>query len=61
VVRFYREDDTPQLFTCVRESIPEVSAWLGWCHQNYSIEESRDFVRSKSEKAETDGMYSWYL
>jgi RimJ/RimL family protein N-acetyltransferase len=59
VVRFYREDDAPELFQAVRESIPEVSAWLGWCHENYSIEESRDFVRSRSEKAETGEWYSF--
>jgi len=59
VVRFYREDDAPRLFEAVRESIPEVSAWLGWCHENYSIEESRDFVRSRGQKAQTDEWYSF--
>jgi len=59
VVRFYREDDAPRLFEAVRESIPEVSPWLGWCHVNYSIEESRDFVRSRSQKAQTDEWYSF--
>jgi len=59
IVRFYREDDAPQLFEAVRESIAEVSPWLGWCHENYAIEESRDFVRSRGEKAQTDEWYSF--
>ena len=59
VVRFYREDDAPRLFEAVRESIPEVSAWLGWCHENYSIEESREFVRSRAEKSQGDEWYSF--
>jgi RimJ/RimL family protein N-acetyltransferase len=59
VVRFYREDDAPRLFEAVRESIPEVSPWLGWCHENYSIEESRDFVQSRAAKSQGDEWYSF--
>ncbi len=59
VVRFYREDDAPRLFAAVRESIPEVSPWLGWCHENYSIEETREFLRSRTEKSQGDEWYSF--
>lgn len=40
LIRPYREPDAPLLYAAVRESIPEVSPWLPWCHENYSIEES---------------------
>ena len=59
VVRFYRDGDAPRLFEAVRESIPEVSRWLGWCHENYSIEESRDFVQSRGIKSQGDEWYSF--
>jgi ribosomal-protein-serine acetyltransferase len=59
IVRAYREDDVPLLFEAVRESIPEVSPWLGWCHENYSIEESREFIQSRAAKAQGDEWYSF--
>jgi len=59
IVRTYHERDVPLLFEAVRESIPEVSPWLGWCHENYSIEESRDFIQSRAAKSQGDEWYSF--
>jgi ribosomal-protein-serine acetyltransferase len=59
VVRTYREDDAPLLFEAVRESIAEVAPWLPWCHENYSIEESREFVRSRQSASQGDEHYSF--
>ena len=57
VVRTYREEDASALYEAVRESIADVSPWLPWCHENYSIQESRDFIGSRA-KASQDG--EWY-
>ncbi len=46
------------LYEAARESIAEVSAWLPWCHENYSIEESREFILSR-EKAAGGEWYSF--
>lgn len=51
--------DEQALFSAVRESIPEVSPWLGWCHENYSIEETREFLRSRADKSQGDEWYSF--
>jgi len=51
--------DEQALFSAVRESIPEVSPWLGWCHENYSIEETREFLRSRKDKSQGDEWYSF--
>src|SRR6478672_5040567 len=59
IVRAYQEADMTLLFEAVRESIPEVSPWLGWCHENYSIEESREFVQSRTAKSQGDEWYSF--
>jgi RimJ/RimL family protein N-acetyltransferase len=59
VVRAYRDDDVPRLFEAVRESIAEVSPWLPWCHENYSIEESREFITSRNSAARGDEHYSF--
>jgi len=57
LIRPYRAEDASALYEAVRESLSEVSRWLPWCHENYSIEESKEFVGSR-EKAAYDG--EWY-
>src|SRR5712691_5916826 len=59
IVRVYREEDASTLYEAARESIAEVSVWLPWCHENYSIEESRDFVSSRAQAALGDEWYSF--
>lgn len=59
MVRTYRDDDVPLLFAAVRESIAEVSPWLPWCHENYSIKESREFILSRQTAAQGDEHYSF--
>jgi len=59
LVRSLELTDEQALFEAVRESIAEVSPWLGWCHENYSIEETREFLRSRAEKSQGDEWYSF--
>jgi len=59
LVRPLELTDEQSLFEAVRESIPEVSPWLGWCHENYSIEETREFLRSRADKSQGDEWYSF--
>ena len=56
-IRSYREEDADTLYEAVRESIADVSPWLPWCHEDYSIEESREFVSTRGKSA-ADG--EWY-
>jgi ribosomal-protein-serine acetyltransferase len=59
LIRPYREEDAGALYEAVRESLPEVSRWLPWCHENYSIEESREFTSSRAVAAQGDEWYSF--
>ena len=59
IVRPLRSEDAEALYEAVRESIAEVSPWLAWCHENYSIEESREFLRSRTAKSQGDEWYSF--
>jgi len=59
IVRTYREEEAAALYEAVRESIAEVSVWLPWCHENYSIEESREFVVSRELASQGDKWYSF--
>ncbi len=58
-IRTYREADAPLLYEAVRESIPEVSPWLPWCHDGYSLAESRQFVAARELASQGDEWYSF--
>ena len=59
LIRPYREEDASALYEAVRESLQEVSRWLPWCHENYSIEESKEFVGSRETAAHNGEWYSF--
>jgi ribosomal-protein-serine acetyltransferase len=59
LVRPVQLDDAEALFEAVRESIPEVSPWLPWCHENYAIEETREFLRSRVDPEQSEESYSF--
>ena len=46
-LRPYRTSDARDLYTSVRESLAELSAWMPWAHPYYSLKESRQWLKSK--------------
>ncbi|HJZ82648.1 MAG TPA: GNAT family protein [Pyrinomonadaceae bacterium] len=58
-LRPYHPGDAELLYEAVRESIAEVSPWLPWCHENYSLAESRDFTASRQAATPNDEWYSF--
>jgi len=46
-IRRYCAEDIPLLFATACESVNEMFAWMPWCHQNYSLEESAAFILSR--------------
>lgn len=61
LIRPYKPEDIPIMFEAVRESIPEVSAWLEWCHSDYNIEESEGYIMSRPEAWAKDEEYSFAI
>lgn len=59
LLRPYGEGDVDALYEAARESIPEVSPWLPWCHENYAIEETREFIASRARASANDEWYSF--
>ncbi|MBX7223058.1 MAG: GNAT family N-acetyltransferase [Blastocatellia bacterium] len=41
--------ETEQVYSAVRESIPEISPWMDWCHGDYQISNTKDFLASREE------------
>lgn len=61
MVRPYGKEDAGALYEAVSESLPEVSRWLPWCHENYSIEESREFISSRAMASQGDEWHSFAI
>lgn len=59
LIRTLRQEDVSPLYEAARESIAEVSPWLPWCHENYSIEETWEFIGSKELAAQGGEWYSF--
>jgi ribosomal-protein-serine acetyltransferase len=47
ILRPYRKSDVRTTFEAIRESIPEMSPWLPFAHQDYSIKENRDWIKQR--------------
>jgi len=61
LLRPYRLSDIEQLYEAARESIPEVSVWLPWCHTGYSIKESREWVGARAEARQQGTAYDFTM
>lgn len=38
--------DAEGIYEAARESIPEIEPWMSWCHEGYSINETREWLAS---------------
>jgi ribosomal-protein-serine acetyltransferase len=43
-LRPHKLSDLDEIYSAVRESLPELLLWMPWCHADYSIEETRKFI-----------------
>ncbi len=47
-LRQYRDDDVDAVHAAIEESKAELSTWMPWCHENYSLEDSVKWVTSRA-------------
>jgi ribosomal-protein-serine acetyltransferase len=59
LIRAYRSDDADAIYEAVRESIPDLSPWLSWCHAYYSIDEAKFFLRAQAEWWKEGSIYNF--
>jgi RimJ/RimL family protein N-acetyltransferase len=52
-LRKFRETDVHPLLDAVRESCSELIRWMAWCHEDYGMEDARQWVESR-ERAWND-------
>ena len=62
VLRKYETDFIPLLFEAAVESKgDEFTRWMPWCHENYTIEESKIFVGSLEEKWQNEEVFGFAI
>lgn len=60
-IRLYQASDAEHLCAAVRESVAEVSPWMGWCHPQYSLDEALAWVTAQAELAEQRLAYEFAI
>jgi RimJ/RimL family protein N-acetyltransferase len=48
LLRRYQDTDIDEIFNAVRESIVDLSPWLEWCDESYTMEDAEQFIRNQS-------------
>lgn len=60
-LRQYHLNDADELYEAVRESMSELHPWMPWCHPDYSIEDSRQWLASREEAGNCGSEYSFRI
>ncbi len=61
ILRPYEMKDLEQTFIAAEESIAEVSPWLPWCHPDYTIEESKNWIESCAKTWDEGSAYEFVI
>jgi RimJ/RimL family protein N-acetyltransferase len=43
-LRPFHFEDSSELYSAIRESMPDLKPWMSWAHNGYSQEEARDYI-----------------
>ena len=62
ILRKYEIGFVPLLFEAANESKgSEFSHWMPWCHENYTIEESREFIEKTVENQKDETQFGYAI
>ena len=61
LLRAFRVEDAEAIHAAVRESMNELMQWLSWCHPDYAIADTRQFLDGRAEAFQADGEYSFAI
>jgi RimJ/RimL family protein N-acetyltransferase len=45
LLRPFRPEDAQETYTAVQESLTDLKPWMSWAHDDYALNESREFIR----------------
>jgi RimJ/RimL family protein N-acetyltransferase len=61
LLRPYRSGDTDAIYKAIRESLAEISLWLPFAHKDYSIKESRAWIKKRPEEWKKGTSYEFAI
>ena len=60
-IRPYTLEDGPTLTEAVRESARDLGPWMPWCHESYSINDSRSWLEVQVPAFETGSSFAFAI
>jgi ribosomal-protein-serine acetyltransferase len=60
-LRAFRLGDADAIYQAVRESMVELSRWLSWCHADYAIHETIEFLKARGDAFAKDGEHAFAI
>jgi RimJ/RimL family protein N-acetyltransferase len=61
LLRAFQLDDVDAVYEAVRESLPELSRWLPWCHADYSHAETHEFLNQRGPAFRDQGEHAFAI
>jgi ribosomal-protein-serine acetyltransferase len=61
ILRPYRLSDADYLYEAVRESLDEASPWLSFAHKDYTVKESRDWLKKRPGEWKKGASYDFAI
>jgi len=60
-LRPFAADDAEAIHAAVRESLTELGRWLSWCREDYSLQDTCDFLDARTNAFQTTGEHSFAI
>lgn len=60
-LRRYTKKDADELFAAVRESLADMKPWLPFVHDDYSIKETRDWLKQRPREWKTSASFDFAI
>ncbi|OGO30443.1 MAG: hypothetical protein A2Z29_05260 [Chloroflexi bacterium RBG_16_56_11] len=60
-MRPYRLSDAESVYAAIRESLPELTPWLPFAHAEYSMKETREWLKRRSGDWDTGMAYDFAI
>lgn len=61
VLRPFRLQDAEETFAAVRESLPKLKPWMSWAHDDYSYNETREFIRITRARWQEGNLFAFVI
>ena len=61
LLRPFRLEDAQETFTAVRESIADLKSWMSWAYDDYSPNDTREFIRITRSRWQEGTLYAFAI